>query len=269
MPDTNDVNSTPWSLPKRFIQEPAIFVSPVVVGPGMPSSDVSLSIQLRHFLLTNGGRMDRLVFIITLMMCIWCIIFFRGPPFFSLLRLRVYMLIFLVCLQRETARDRQLCCVWKQCAGIVLRREPDRGAFHRRVQLDSIQGWHEVQARYLWKKDFHSDFHIGNVNNANFYCVPFFRTVQQHDCFSVLFFREMWLFWFTPTHGHTFFFCSFSWTLILSNKMERYKFSTDALAGNLRDYIQHWLVINFCIKTNAMSTFFPCIEHLLNPAMLL
>ncbi|BAS97990.1 Os06g0516700 [Oryza sativa Japonica Group] len=58
MPDTNDVNSTPWSLPKRFIQEPAIFVSPVVVGPGMPSSDVSLSIQLRHFLLTNGGRMD-------------------------------------------------------------------------------------------------------------------------------------------------------------------------------------------------------------------
>ncbi|EEC69025.1 hypothetical protein OsI_37825 [Oryza sativa Indica Group] len=70
MPDTNDVNSTPWSLPKRFIQEPAIFVSPVVVGPGMPSSDVSLSIQLRHFLLTNGGRMDMLVFIITLMMCI-------------------------------------------------------------------------------------------------------------------------------------------------------------------------------------------------------
>ncbi|KAF2927003.1 hypothetical protein DAI22_06g170000 [Oryza sativa Japonica Group] len=58
MPDTDDVNSTPWSLPKRFIQEPARFVSPVVVGPGMPSSDVSLSIQLRHFLLTNGGCMD-------------------------------------------------------------------------------------------------------------------------------------------------------------------------------------------------------------------
>lgn len=192
----------------------------------------------------------------------WCAYgasyFFAYHPFFSLLRLRVYMLIFLVCLQRETARDRQLCCVWKRCAGIVLRREPDRGAFHRRVQLDSIQGWHEVQARYLWKKDFHSDFHIGNVNNANFYCIPFFHTVQQHDCFSFLFFFcEMSLFWFTPTHGHTFFFCSFSWTLILSNKMERYKFSADALAGNLRDYIQHWLVINFRIMTNAMSTFSP------------
>uniref|UniRef100_A0A0E0J0Z7 Ubiquitin-like protease family profile domain-containing protein n=1 Tax=Oryza nivara TaxID=4536 RepID=A0A0E0J0Z7_ORYNI len=44
--------------PKRFIQKPARFVSPVVVGPSIMPSDVSLSVQLRDFLLTNGGRMD-------------------------------------------------------------------------------------------------------------------------------------------------------------------------------------------------------------------
>ncbi|EEC68035.1 hypothetical protein OsI_35856 [Oryza sativa Indica Group] len=46
------------SEPKRFIQKPARFVSPVVVGPSIMPSDVSLSVQLRDFLLTNGGRMD-------------------------------------------------------------------------------------------------------------------------------------------------------------------------------------------------------------------
>uniref|UniRef100_A0A0E0BHZ2 Ubiquitin-like protease family profile domain-containing protein n=1 Tax=Oryza glumipatula TaxID=40148 RepID=A0A0E0BHZ2_9ORYZ len=56
--DTDDVNSTPWSQPKRFIQKPATFVSPVVVGPSIIPSDMSLSVQLRDFLLTNGGRMD-------------------------------------------------------------------------------------------------------------------------------------------------------------------------------------------------------------------
>uniref|UniRef100_A0A0E0R762 Ubiquitin-like protease family profile domain-containing protein n=1 Tax=Oryza rufipogon TaxID=4529 RepID=A0A0E0R762_ORYRU len=44
--------------PKRFIQKPARFVSSVVVGPSIMPSDVSLSVQLRDFLLTNGGRMD-------------------------------------------------------------------------------------------------------------------------------------------------------------------------------------------------------------------
>nr|AAL75748.1 Hypothetical protein [Oryza sativa Japonica Group]AAP52209.1 hypothetical protein LOC_Os10g06860 [Oryza sativa Japonica Group] len=62
--DTDDVNSTPWSQPKRFIQKPARFVSPVVVGPSIMPSDVSLSVQLRDFLLNNGGRMS--VFITTL-----------------------------------------------------------------------------------------------------------------------------------------------------------------------------------------------------------
>ncbi|EEC68034.1 hypothetical protein OsI_35854 [Oryza sativa Indica Group] len=56
--DTDDVNSMPGSQPKRFIQKPARFVSPVVVGPSIMPSDVSLSVQLRDFLLNNGGRMD-------------------------------------------------------------------------------------------------------------------------------------------------------------------------------------------------------------------
>uniref|UniRef100_A0A0D9Y852 Uncharacterized protein n=1 Tax=Oryza glumipatula TaxID=40148 RepID=A0A0D9Y852_9ORYZ len=59
--DTDDVNSTPWSQPKQFIQKPARFVSPVVVGPSIMPSDVSLSVQLRDFLLTNGSHMDRRV----------------------------------------------------------------------------------------------------------------------------------------------------------------------------------------------------------------
>uniref|UniRef100_A0A0D3HKS0 Ubiquitin-like protease family profile domain-containing protein n=1 Tax=Oryza barthii TaxID=65489 RepID=A0A0D3HKS0_9ORYZ len=66
--DTDDANSTPWSQPKRFIQKPARFVSPVVVGPSIMPSDVSLSVQLRDFLLTNGGCMDMSVFITTLIM---------------------------------------------------------------------------------------------------------------------------------------------------------------------------------------------------------
>ncbi|BAT09948.1 Os10g0156600 [Oryza sativa Japonica Group] len=59
--DTDDVNSTPWSQPKRFIQKPARFVSPVVVGPSIMPSDVSLSVQLRDFLLNNGGRIVKLM----------------------------------------------------------------------------------------------------------------------------------------------------------------------------------------------------------------
>ncbi|EEE65714.1 hypothetical protein OsJ_21349 [Oryza sativa Japonica Group] len=55
--NTEGVNSTPWAQPKRFIQKPARFVSPVVVGNPQPTTRISASIQLREFMLKNVDRL--------------------------------------------------------------------------------------------------------------------------------------------------------------------------------------------------------------------